>query len=259
MTPQDITPVRDPRPLYIQTEEALLHFLEKSQPGDQLPPEPELAQMLGVSRSTLREALRALRDKRLIVRKQGIGTFVHHRPTVIPSGLETLESLDVIAGRLGTVVRTAQVTIEERPVASEFELQDKLALGPDDRVTWVCRVKLAGKRPVAYIEDIVPTAIANEEELRSGFQNSVLDFLRDRGDPCPDHARADIRALLADDRLAEKLKQPPGAALLLLEEILYSTEGKPIDYSRNYFVPGYFNFHVIRRVNLDNSERLKSR
>lgn len=255
MIPQELAPFRDPRPLYIQTEEALLQFLENSQPGDQLPAEPDLAQMLGVSRSTLREALRALRDKRIIVRRQGIGTFVSHRPTVIPSGLETLESLDAIAGRLGAAVRTAQVTIEERPVGPGSELLDKLALGTDDRVTWVCRVKLAGKRTVAYIEDAVPGSVATAEDLRGGFRDSVLDFLRERRDPCPDHARADIRALLADEVLAEKLKQPPGAAVLLLEEILYSTEGKPIDYSRNYFVPGYFEFHVIRRVDLNNSER----
>jgi DNA-binding GntR family transcriptional regulator len=44
------------------------------------------------------------------------------------------------------------------------------------------------------------------------------------------------------------LSLQPGSALLMLEEVLYSVEGKPIDYSRNYFVPGHFDFHVIRRV-----------
>ena len=109
-------------------------------------------------------------------------------------------------------------------------------------------MKRTGKRPVAYIEDMVPIAVVQVDELEAGFRDSVLDFLQQRGSPQPDHARADIRALLADQNLASKLVLKPGSALLLLEETLYSTDGKPIDYSRNYFVPGYFNFHVIRRI-----------
>ncbi len=249
MALENLTPLRDPRPLYLQTEEALIRLLADSEPGEQLPPEPELAQRLGVSRSTLREALRALKDQGFIARKQGVGTFVQPRPPVIPSGLETLESLDVIAGRLQLAIRTAQVTIEERSALALPELLEKLSLSPDDKVTCVCRVKWAGEQAVAYIEDMIPATVATVDELRAGFRDSVLDYLRKRGDPRPDHARADIRALPADEKLAMKLEQQPGTSLLLLEEVLYSTEGKPIDYSRNYFIPGYFDFHVIRRIN----------
>ena len=245
---QHLPPLRDPRPLYIQAEEALTRMVAESEPGDQLPPEPELAQQMGVSRSTLREALRVLRDKGFIVRKQGVGTFVQALPLVIPSGLESLESLDALAGRIGLPVHTDQVTIYERGVGDDAALQQQLELEADDKVTCVCRVKRTGKRPVAYIEDMVPVAVAQADELEAGFRDSVLDYLHHRGNPYPDHARADIRALLADKDLASKLTLKPGSALLLLEETLYSTDGKPIDYSRNYFVPGFFNFHVIRRI-----------
>ena len=248
MTLENLTPLRDRRPLYLQAEEMLTGLLAASEPGEQLPPEPELAQRLGVSRSTLREAMQTLQDRGLIIRKRGVGTFVQSRAPVIPSGLETLESLDVIANRLGLTVHTDQLTIEELPVGLHPKWMATLALTPDDRVVKVCRVKLAGERPVAYIEDLVPASVANLEALREGFQGSVLDFLRQQGVPKPDHARADIQAITADEALAAKLKQAPGTALLLLEETLFSTEGKPIDYSRNYFVPGFFNFHVIRRI-----------
>lgn len=242
----DLTLLRDPRPLYLQAEETLVHFLASTKAGEQLPSEPELAQKLGVSRSTLREALRALKDKGLIVRRRGVGTFVQSRPPLIPSGLETLESLDMVADQLGMVVSTTQVQIEEQPASPE--LAEKLLLTPGALVTSVRRVKMAGEQPVAYMEDMVPVTVASAEELRSEFQDSVLDYLRKRAKPQPDHARADIRALPADGELAERLAQPPGTALLLLEEVLYSEEGEPIDFSRNYFVPGYFDFHVIRRI-----------
>lgn len=248
MSLNNLIPLRDPRPLYLQAEDALIRILADSKPGDQLPPEPELAQQLGVSRSTLREALRVLRDKGFVARKQGVGTFVQPRPPVIPSGLETLESLDVIARRLGTEVRTAQLLIEEREAGGNPELMERLTLSPSDRVIHVCRIRLADERPVAYIEDAVPSAIVSLGNLRAGFRGSVLDYLREHGNPPPDHARADIRALLTDEALATKLRVRRGTALLLLEEVLYSTEGRPIDFSRNYFVPGFFDFHVIRRI-----------
>jgi GntR family transcriptional regulator len=249
MALQEVTPIRDPRPLYLQVEEALIDLLADSEPGAQLPPEPELAQRLGVSRSTLREALRALKDKGLIAGKRGVGTFVQSRLPLIPSGLETLESVDVIARRMGLDIRTALVTIEEQPASQD--LQKRLGLSAGDAVSCVRRVKLAGDQPVAYIEDMIPAAVASAAALQAGFQDSVLDFLRERGDPSPDHARADIVPIAAEGELAVKLAQRPGTAILLLKETLFSAEGTPIGYSRNYFVPGFFDFHVIRRIGSD--------
>lgn len=48
------------------------------QPGDRLPPERELAEVLGVSRTTIREALRSLSAIGMISIRQGEGSFVEH-------------------------------------------------------------------------------------------------------------------------------------------------------------------------------------
>lgn len=246
MSLQDLSPLRDRRPLYLQVEEALLALVANSEPGDQLPSEPELAQKLGVSRATLREALRALKDKGLITGRRGVGTFVQNRPPLIPSGLETLESIDTIAQRLGLDLRTVQVTIEAQKATSE--LREKLNLSADDTVVHVRRVKMARNQPVAYLEDIVPATIADLETIRANFRDSVLDLMREQVEPPPDYARADIMAVPADQELSKRLRRPPGSALLLLQETLYAADGTPLGYSYNYFVPGFFNFHVIRRI-----------
>jgi GntR family transcriptional regulator len=241
MVDAQLTPLRDPRPLYVRTEEALVRFMSEREHGEQLPPEPELAQRLGVSRSTLREALRALKDKGLITRKQGVGTFVQAPQTLIAGGLERLESLETLAGRLGLEVETAEVTFETAEAGAWPEVMWKLELAPRDEVTAVRRVKLAGTRPVAYIEDLVPAAVVVSDELEA-------DFLRARNNPRPDFARADIRVLTATRQLSTRLKLRQGSPVLLLEELLYSTEGRPIEFSRNYFVPGFFGFYVLRRI-----------
>ena len=69
-----------------------------------LPSEPVLARELGVSRSTLREAMRSFETQGLIRRKQGVGTFVIGEVPVIDSGMEVLESIETSAGRIGLSV-----------------------------------------------------------------------------------------------------------------------------------------------------------
>jgi GntR family transcriptional regulator len=75
----------------------------------------------------------------------------------------------------------------------------------------------------------------------------VLDLLRNKADFRVAQAVADIIALNADRLLAEKLEIERGRAVLLLEELLYDEEGTPVEFSRNYFVPDFFRFHVVRR------------
>jgi len=57
-----------------QIEESVLKGTLK--PGDQLPPERELAQQLGVSRTAVREAVKTLREKGLVEAYSGRGTFI---------------------------------------------------------------------------------------------------------------------------------------------------------------------------------------
>lgn len=67
--------------------------------GDRLPPEPELAQQFGVSRTAVREAVKALCEKGLLEIRPGRGTFViNERPDVMRHTLSLLTKLDPIEG-----------------------------------------------------------------------------------------------------------------------------------------------------------------
>src|SRR4030065_154383 len=81
--------------------------------GQRLVSEPELAKQMGVSRATLREAMRTFETQGLIRRRQGSGTFVVGKVPVIDSGLEILESLDTMAKRMGLEVSVSDLHIEE--------------------------------------------------------------------------------------------------------------------------------------------------
>src|SRR5512143_3600172 len=74
----------------------LAKLITSTPSGERLPSEPLLARQLGVSRATLREAMRAFEGQGLIRRKQGVGTFVVGHTQIIDSGLEVLESLETL-------------------------------------------------------------------------------------------------------------------------------------------------------------------
>jgi GntR family transcriptional regulator len=102
-------------------------------------------------------------------------------------------------------------------------------------------------RPVAYLVDTLPDDVLKPEQLPANFKGSVLDFLLRRGDPLT-VSRAAISALGSPADVAKALQIQRGDVLLEFVSKLYRSDGKILDYSMSYFIPGYFRFHVVRRV-----------
>lgn len=211
-----------------------------------LPSEAELSQRFNVSRATIREALSKLEHAEVIVRKHGVGTFVAPPPPVIDAGLEELESLETLAQRIGLETHMGKAAIEERtPLPAEA---DRLQLTPQDQVLSVARVMMAGKRPVAYLIDVVPAHYLSRQDLSDSFKGSILDLFLRKKQPVLSHSRTDIIPEAAAEAIARKLRLNPGDILLKLEAQLFTRDGKVVDYSLSYFVPGHFHFHVVRRI-----------
>jgi GntR family transcriptional regulator len=105
----------------------------------------------------------------------------------------------------------------------------------------------ADHRPAAYLVDILPESILEQEQLPDDFSGSVLDFLLARGDRLG-NSRAVIGATNAPAEVARPLEIQRDDVLLKFESQLFDLKGRVVDYSVSYFIPGYFHFHVNRRV-----------
>jgi len=223
----------------------LAALIARTPAGSRLLSEPELAKHLNVSRATLREAMRTFETQGLIRRRQGAGTFVVGQVPVLDSGLEVLESLETMAVRLGLEVSVSDLHIES--VFADQENANGLNLPLASRLTRVRRVVCADGRPVSYLVDTLPEEILKPNQLPEAFKGSVLDFLLDRGDALT-VSRAAISATNAVADVAKALEIQRGDVLLQFVSQLYTNDSKVADYSVSYFIPGYFNFHVVRRV-----------
>ena len=107
---------------------------------------------------------------------------------------------------------------------------------------------ILANRPVAYLVDLLPEEYLSTEELNQGFSGSVLDLLLMHEGHRLTESKTDIRAVSASAEIARALQMQRGDVLLLFIAQLFAGDGSIIDYSYSYFLPGYFRFHVVRRI-----------
>ena len=215
-------------------------------PGAQLPPEPELAAELGVSRATLREALRSLEDEGLVRRTRGAGTFVADRPRVANNldanfGVtDAIRSSGMEPGTLHGSVRLEAASADEA---------ERLDLDPGEDVVVVDRVRTADGRPVVLSRDILAAALTGEDPalLDRMERTSVYEVLeRDLGIAIH-HGLATFRPTRADGHLASRLDVPRGTLLLYIRQVDFDEQGRPVVSSHEHHLADAFEFSVVRR------------
>jgi GntR family transcriptional regulator len=238
----------DRRPLHMQTIEALQKMIENGRlkPGDKLPPEAALAESLGISRATLREALGHLESNGLISRRQGVGTFI----TVpfgsgVRAGLALLEPFRNVARRAGLkskiVFRQVSKIVATEALAEPLEID----LGTD--LIRVQIVEAVNDSRCMYLDNYIPLQDSEEQELQY-FQGSVLEYLQEEIDPPLSHTQTEIFSIAADDEIAKFLEVEPGAPILHNFETYISTEGSKLGIGRVYFLTDHFHFFITRRA-----------
>lgn len=238
-------------------EQALRNWLAsgRHRPGDHLPPEHDLATMLGVSRGTLRSALQRLEARGEIVRRQGSGTFVGQvrMPTALVEGLERLESYSSLARRRGLSLSHRNLRVEHRPIGPE--LGGVFGLPADAIAPIITRVLIVHGRPNALMIDIVHPDVplpAVEEIDRLLTQGSmILDILVGHGMPIA-FSSTSIRPVLIgpEDERGRLLEVRDTTAALELEETVHLTTGEAVQRSHDLFGPGGLDLHVIRALDV---------
>lgn len=209
--------------------------------GERLPSEVDFAKELGVSRNTLREALRILEEESIIVRKHGIGTFVNKQPE-FTGGLEELFSItDLIEKgdkQAGTeILFTGYVD----PHGDDIE---ELNLEKNEQVLLMKRVRTANDKPLVYCIDKIPAKL-----LEKGYrlnQESVFLSLEEAGIMIS-YAEAEIKTIGFHEEISEVMNCDKDTPLLILRQIHYDSNNRPVLSSINFFNSDQISFNVLRK------------
>jgi GntR family transcriptional regulator len=241
---------RDQRvvPLYYQVQHTISQRISRGEyaPGTQLPSETELSRELGVSRVTVREALRVLSDENLLVKVQGRGTFVADSPLVVQPSRNFTGFLEDLYDQLERV-SVRQVDIVRIPVTDE--MRSKLALNDEDKeMVRVKRTRYVDDEPYAFTINTLPLEIGvvlNKENLQTKPLVRILE--EDLKIQIID-AHETITAAAADTEVAQSLSVPFLSPVMHVRRVLFTVDEKPLQVVDSYYRADKFHYsvHLVR-------------
>jgi DNA-binding GntR family transcriptional regulator len=214
-------------------------------PGSQLPTEAELGEMLGASRTVVREALRILEEDGLIFRRHGVGTFV--RKHQILKNLNINYGITEMIQLAGLVPGTKHLAVRQDTADEEIAMQ--LNVPVETAVITLERVRTADNKPVVYsldtfAETLLRGAPFDPDRL---LTESVYTILENEFGHTIDYGVARLLPASAPKPIARHLALAPGSLVLYLVQTDYSALDEPLLYSREYHLPDAFDFMIWRR------------
>ncbi len=207
-----------------------------------VPNEARLGIRFGVSRATIREAVRGLSEEGYLVRRQGSGTYVTERP-LLRNSLDVNFSYTAYLESLG--VRASRRVIAVRRAPAGDEVGERLRIGHGDPIVEVRRVRTADDRPAIYSIDTVPEDILGSTPA-DAFGGSLYTLLESVGHPVA-HGDAILAPAMADETLADVLDVAVGTLLLHVEQVDVDVTGRRVMLSREWHVPDVIELRCFRR------------
>lgn len=234
----------DSRHLYLQVIDQLKQDIDKGlyKEKEKLPSEFQLAKNLGVSRATLREALRILEEESVVTRKHGVGTFINTKP-IVSSGIESLQSVTEMIKHSGRSPGS-QYLSTELVEATENDLK-KFGPASANLLAKIERVRTADGEPVVYCIDKVDARKIPIEKMHN--EESIFQVLEEYAHIHISYAVAHIEPIGYHEEISPILNCDPDQALLLLKQMHYTADDEPVLYSSNYFRADVFSFYVLRK------------
>lgn len=200
--------------------------------GTKLSNEIVLAAQLKVSRPTLREALRILIHENYLESRRGVGTFVT-RPAALHGQLDTMRSLSDFIAQTGALPGIRDLLI--RSATASRDVATALAIAYGASVAHISRTRLSDGRPIAWANEYVPLSAAVDFEQVSRFDGvSLYRFMRGELRTVLTHGELAITAIPAPRIAAGRLRLPAGAPLLLMREVVFGTDGRPVLLTVNH-------------------------
>ena len=210
-----------------------------------IPPEVELAQALGVSRTTVRDALSKLENEGVIIRRQGAGTFVNPAGLQVRTRLDEVWSYEEALRAHGYTPAVEVLRLETQPAGGEAAR--RLGLTPDEPVLLMEKRFLEGETPAILTRNILPARLLHCPPDETHVRLPIYELLETCCHRELRYYLTELAPAQADETLAMHLDVPAGAPMLAFDEIGYDAQHQPLVWARSWFRDDRIRFRLIRR------------
>jgi len=231
--------------LAFRAREAILHsILERRFEDSRLPPENELADMLGVSRTTVRSALQSLEQHGVLTRSPRRGTQVHGRLSPSMVALQRLIGFTRLLEEQGYTVET--VTTPDLTTAVPDEVTSALGAASGVPVYAISRLFFASGRPALWVINYIASDLFAETPSDDQLAQSPFDMRELLVGGPVDHAVVELVPSRATDEVVKQLLLKPNEAYLLVKETHYSVTGVVLGFSLIHVNDRFVRFRLYR-------------
>lgn len=226
-------------PLYRQVSDRLLATIMAGDmaPGAPLPTESALCAQFGVSRITVRRALDELSERRLIVRRRGVGTFVN-------GGDESPWSV-TLTGFLEEVLSPNRLVVERETIANppaDVLAFAKLPAGPRLKLFEATNYLPEGA-PLAHLHYYFPLPIGERLSARAlAGSTHVIKLVERAVGRTVDHAEQVIEATIARGKIARSLRLRAGTSVLRIIRVYRDGAQQPIEVLDAVYHPKHYRY-----------------
>ena len=222
----------DFKPLYAQVREDIIRRLADGQwqPGSMLPSEQELGRLLGVSQGTVRKALDSLASERILVRRQGRGTFVaeFEESRIL---FQFFRLFPNTGDRLFPMSKVLSCT---RETATQAE-RDALGLGGAKVQVWrIERVRYFDSDPILVETICLPVERFPDFGDLPEIPNNVYQLYSKNYAISVARSSEKVTAVAATAHEAKHLVCPEGQPLLAIARLAYDVTDRPVEYRNSY-------------------------
>jgi len=240
----EITKEKGARPKYLQLGDWLRGMIEKGRYsiGERIPSEIELSQMFNINRNTVRQALLQLVNDGLVIRKNGVGTFVSSSiDNKLKYSLQNITSLTYEFIKRG--IKPGTRTVSKRVVGVTDDMAEKLMLGNDRRAIRIKRVRYGNEIPL-----VIERSYLSYREYRSmlsmDIPDSLYKLLIEEFNVSLERSLQTLRAIDLPDPDAELLEVESGFPAMLQESLIYDDRGITVELLHSYYRGDKFVFQV---------------
>ena len=230
----------DSKPLYITMADDIRNGIASGQypPGSRIPTEAELEAFYGVSRITVRKAMELLVNEGAVTRRRKVGSFVSEKKMI--RYLNKCMSFTQMCERNGSVAGAKFLSAEL--VATWPSLAEALNLDKgEDRVLCIRRLRTCNGAPVTVEENFFSRAYSFL--LSEDLEGSLYEILASHGIQVGNSEKT-LGICYATKELAEMLNVSEGEALLLMQDLVYDTEGRPVFSGKEIVDTGHFEYRI---------------